>query len=49
VGHVHRPDLLISVLVEDSSCSVGQQTVVAAVLLTRFDVEQEYQLWERSI
>ena len=49
MGHVHRPDLLISVLVEDSSCSVGQQTVVAAVLLTRFDVEQEYQLWERSI
>lgn len=49
MGHVHRSSLLISVSVEDSSCSVGQLTFVAAVLQTRFDVEQEYQLWERSV
>jgi len=49
VGHKHRPSLLISVSVEDSSCSVGQQTVVAVILQTRFDVEQEYQLWEGSV
>ena len=48
VGHVHRPSLLIGVSVKDSSCSVGQQTVVA-VVHGRFDVEQEYQLWEISV
>jgi len=36
---------LITVSVEDSSCSVGQQSVVAVILQTRFDIEQEYQLW----
>ena len=49
MGHKRGPSLLISASVEDSSCSVGQQTVVALVLQTRFDVEQEYQLWEGSV